>query len=368
MVNDIEHVASNHTGKIFEFLLFMFVFIILFCLECCAAKDVPAECMYICERSEINLFDVYKNQKCLEHLNKYVSCAADGSDHRRCCMFREVPSDCLHWCAGYKTQKMDYCLVSSARDVMSCFREGNKFLPSPPVRVQVDTYYSNSHLRIRWDDSPKNGDSEHWYWVYWKRVGTNDIDRERIETNSFELRNLESDATYEFVVKTSNYHGTSVLSKPLVIQMSSMSQARFLTSESEMISSVFMTFFFLLLIFGTIAIVVYYSHRNNILQIPKIRLGNGSPRGSCDNIGVSFENRAYVNSDNIPMREQSPTDSSPATIIAESTTSSASGSPASIARNNNGANREFANEFAIFASDQNNNPGQQGRVQINGLD
>lgn len=85
-------------------------------------------------------------------------------------MFREVAPECLHWCAGYKIQKMDYCLVSSARDIMSCFREGNKFLPSPPVNVRVHTIFSDNHVSIEWEDSGKNKDSTHWYWVYWKKV------------------------------------------------------------------------------------------------------------------------------------------------------------------------------------------------------
>lgn len=44
--------------------------------ECCQEKGIPAECMFVCTKKDINLFDVYKNQKCLEHLNKYITCAA----------------------------------------------------------------------------------------------------------------------------------------------------------------------------------------------------------------------------------------------------------------------------------------------------
>lgn len=255
-------------------------------------------------------------------------------------MFREVATECLHWCAGYKIQKMDFCLVSSARDIMSCFREGNKFLPSPPVNVHVQTIYSNDHISINWEDSEKNKDSTHWYWVYWKKVGTNEMDRERVERNNFELTNLEPDSTYEFVVKTSNYHGTSVLSKPLVINLSHM-KMEYLTSESRIISNVFLTFFLFLLVAASVAFAAYWSYKNNYLaKFRSSTSGNGS-----GNIGVSFENHAYNLEDTIQMQDTS--------------------TPTPVVSNGNGFRGSNQAATDLFNSDQNNNPnGQQPRVQI----
>nr|XP_046912345.1 Ig-like and fibronectin type-III domain-containing protein 1 isoform X1 [Dermatophagoides farinae] len=337
LVDDQEHVSKNYT-------------------ECCEKKNIPNECMFVCHKKEINLFDVYKNQKCLEHLNKYIYCAADGSDHRRCCMFREVATECLHWCAGYKIQKMDYCLVSSARDIMSCFREGNRFLPSPPRNVHVHSIYSNNHVLIEWEDSDKNRDSTHWYWVYWKKVGTNEMDRDRIEKNFYELTSLEPDSTYEFVIKTNNYHGTSIPSEPLVINLSRL-QAEYLTSDSQILTNVMLTLLFFLLIFAAIALVYYGSSKNRFLS--KFRSSNSSSlfggrrsTNNGSNIGVSFENHAYNLEDTIQMQEST-------------------GTRPTQNGNHHQSNNNIVEPVNLFgSSDQNNNPNinnnnnGQPRVQI----
>lgn len=270
-------------------------------------------------------------------------------------MFREVATECLHWCAGYKIQKMDFCLVSSARDIMSCFREGNKFLPSPPANVHVHVLYSDRVI-IEWEDSDKNRDSTHWYWVYWKKVGTNEMDRERVESNTFELTGLESDSTYEFVVKTSNYHGTSILSDPLVINLSRL-RAEYLTSEGQIITNVFLTFFFLMLIFASVAAVSYLTYKKNFLS--KFR------SSSCgNNIGVSFENRAYALEDTIQMQEanrQQPN----ATIVPNGQNGhGANGTAGSSSSSNSNGFGGARHESSLFNSDQNNNPNGQPRVQI----
>ena len=288
------------------------------------------------------------------HLNFFS--LVDGSDHRRCCMFREVATECLHWCAGYKIQKMDYCLVSSARDIMSCFREGNRFLPSPPRNVHVHSIYSNNHVLIEWEDSDKNRDSTHWYWVYWKKVGTNEMDRDRIEKNFYELTSLEPDSTYEFVIKTNNYHGTSIPSEPLVINLSRL-QAEYLTSDSQILTNVMLTLLFFLLIFAAIALVYYGSSKNRFLS--KFRSSNSSSlfggrrsTNNGSNIGVSFENHAYNLEDTIQMQEST-------------------GTRPTQNGNHHQSNNNIVEPVNLFgSSDQNNNPNinnnnnGQPRVQI----
>lgn len=81
IVEDTEHVPKNHTGtKCYQLTTTTTAkkSLIMFChfTECCQQKGIPNECMFVCNKRDINLFDVYKNQKCLEHLNKYVTCAA----------------------------------------------------------------------------------------------------------------------------------------------------------------------------------------------------------------------------------------------------------------------------------------------------
>lgn len=338
IVEDTEHVPKNHT-------------------ECCQQKGIPNECMFVCNKRDINLFDVYKNQKCLEHLNKYVTCAADGSDHRRCCMFREVAPECLHWCAGYKIQKMDYCLVSSARDIMSCFREGNKFLPAPPINVRVHTIHSHNHITIEWEDSGKNQDSTHWYWVYWKKVGTNEMDRDRVEENTYELTSLEPDSTYEFVVKTMNYHGTSQLSQPLIINMDNWSAEYRTSSAGQMVTNLFLTFFFLMLLFGTVAIVTFmsYRHKNKLWNRFRFR-SECNDSFADDNPVVSFENHAYDNAfgpegtaDHIQMQEQN---------------GSAQHSPSADQNNNRNNVQQQQQQQQPNNNGTNGTTAQQPRVQI----
>ena len=244
---------------------------------------------------------------------------------------------------------------------MSCFREGNKFLPAPPVNVHVHTLFSDNHISIEWQDATKNQDTTHWYWVYWKKVGTNEMDRDRVESNGYELTSLEPDSTYEFVVKTSNYHGTSILSEPLVINLSQLRKES-LTSENQMLTNVFLTLFFILFASGSVVLVAFIVYRNNFLS----KLGSPFGSSSCnDNIGVSFENHAYSLEDNLQMSEQNlSNDQTSATTITATTTNN----------NNNNGNTHRTNGFNnisntesnMFNSDQNNNPNRNGqpRVQI----
>lgn len=277
----------------------------------------------------------------------------DGSDHRRCCMFREVAPDCLHWCAGYKIQKMDYCLVSSARDIMSCIKEGNHFLPAPPNQVHVEGVDNEGRkVMVVWEDPAKNQDSSHWFWVYWKKVGTNEMDRERVESNRYVLRDLDPGATYEFVVKTTNYHGTSILSHPLVINVAQIS-SQYLTSDSGWLGNFILTTFMLALLIASACFLLYITYKNNYLSNLRPLVLNGVGGGrSSSSLGVSFENRAYNVEDNIPMEDANGTNQiNTATIVPSSTITNGNGHIG----NGNG-NAHFP--------DQNNNPNGQPRVQI----
>lgn len=259
---------------------------------------------------------------------------------------------------------MDFCLVSSARDIMSCFREGNRFLPSPPTNVRVHSIYSNNHVLIQWEDSEKNRDSTHWYWVYWKKVGNNEMDRDRVQTNYYELTSLEPDSTYEFVIKTVNYHGTSIPSEPLVINLAHL-QKEYLTSENQLITNIFLALLFLLLLLAAIAFIYYATSKNRFLS--KFRSTNHFRRhhnNNNNNIGVSFENHAYNLEDTIQMQENGHTTTLDTAIPA-------TGNNNGFVANNNTASTNI-NEANFFnnngtTSDPNNNingQSQQPRVQI----
>lgn len=94
--------------------------------------------------------------ECYQDMDKLMTCAADGSDHRSCCRRRGVPSDCIRWCAGLKVTKANLCSLSAAQDIMSCFDEGKALLPGPPVEVHVKHFVEKDKVLIEWDPPKKN--------------------------------------------------------------------------------------------------------------------------------------------------------------------------------------------------------------------
>ena len=97
---------------------------------------------------DIDIETALTRPKCFADLDKLMNCAAgmysitvlindllkqfycsDGSDHRQCCRRRQVPTGCLRWCAGLKVTIPSLCILSSAREIISCFQEGRALLP-----------------------------------------------------------------------------------------------------------------------------------------------------------------------------------------------------------------------------------------------
>ena len=93
---------------------------------------------------------------------------SDGSDHRQCCRRRNVPSGCLRWCAGLRVNIPSLCILSSARDIISCFQEGKALLPGPPKDVHVQKFGNNNNAIITWSPPEKNPDLVQWYRVFWR--------------------------------------------------------------------------------------------------------------------------------------------------------------------------------------------------------
>lgn len=136
-----------------------------------------------------------------------------------------------------------------------------------------------------------------------------------------------------------------------------------------MIGNVFLTFFFLLFLFGSIGLVAYFTYRNSPQLFAKFRGANSS---CTDSLGVSFENHAYSldeQNGGIQLQEQnggSNGSSNTATVMP----SNGNGGPRSNGHGNGAeANGHFGqNNQQPQPSDQNNNPnarnGGQPRVQI----
>lgn len=141
----------------------------------------------------------------------------DGSDHRQCCRRRQVSNACLRWCAGLRVTSTSFCLSSSARDITACFSEGKALLPGPPRDVQIKEFLGDNNVKITWEAPIKNPDLVQWYRVFWRPVGSRDLKQDQTDWTYFELTNLNNDQTYEFVVKSGNRHGLSLISDPLII-------------------------------------------------------------------------------------------------------------------------------------------------------
>ena len=225
--------------------------------------------------------------------NNQLVNSTDGSDHRECCQRRDVSRECLHWCAGYKVSKPSLCLLSSARDIVSCFREGNAVLPSAPRNIRVHELFTDNRVVVAWEKPEKNSDAVQWYNVYWKRVGSKDLDSDRTGKTQYELRTLDPSATYEILVKSSNYYGTSSLADPLVINIKSLqSQNEAINRSMLKILIATLTTILVMIIIGLFG---YYVFKNyNLLR---------KFRSNDPGFGVSFENQGYLN-DGLQLQDQ----------------------------------------------------------------
>ena len=225
---------------------------------------------------------------------------SDGSDHVLCCQNSGVPRDCLHWCAGYQVEKPSICLLSSLRQVLSCFKEGNKFLPSAPTHIRIKEFNNNKNVIITWNPPLKNSENVQWYTIIWKEFGKNEFQSDRTDKLYYEITNLNPNQIYEVFIKASNYQGSSTLTDPIVINFKFV-----LMNEG---SGHFLKYFFNVLIGLAIlislvliaGIFIYYSCNNQNL-LNKLRL-NG--QNAQNEFGVSFENQGYVNDlDRVQLRD-----------------------------------------------------------------
>ncbi|XP_054159728.1 Ig-like and fibronectin type-III domain-containing protein 2 [Oppia nitens] len=265
--------------------------------SCCQNEGVPEICLPVCKQ-EIDFNMLFNRPQCFSELNKFMFCAADGSDHRDCCLRRDVSRDCLHWCAGYKVSKPSLCLLSSVRDILSCFKEGNALLPSMPLNVRVGELLSDNKVVISWEKPAKNSEAVQWYNVYWKRVGSKDLDSDRTDQLGYELHNLDPHQTYEFLVKSSNYYGTSALADPLVINIRQIEMEN--EDFNRSVLKILLFSIIVMIIMVVMGVIGYYAFkRTNLLN---------KFRSNDPGFGVSFANQGYVN-DSLQMQDNTYRDS-----------------------------------------------------------
>jgi len=215
------------------------------------------------------------------HLIVTYTFLLDGRDHRQCCRTKKVAPQCLRWCAGLKLTSFDACLIYSSREIVSCFQEGKVLLPGPPRGLHYCKFSTSNKVIVEWEPPASNSELVQYYRVFWRPIGSRDLNRGQTNDLFFEINDLESDKMYEFVVKSGNHHGLSVYTDPLVISLKDVKSSALGNKLLKVFSGI--AFFAVLIIFGVGGAIYVYK---NYYTSRKIRSG-----------GVSFENPSYMKED-----------------------------------------------------------------------
>ena len=130
-----------------------------------------------------------------------------------------------------------------------------------------------------------------WYRVFWRPVGSRDLNRNQTDQPFFELHGLDSSKMYEFVVKAGNHHGLSLFTDPLVISMANYRSSSAGSRLLKLLAGV-SGLAILVIVVGAAAAYAYrseYFHRFNPIQRLRSHGGPSTPPR-----GVSFENPSYM--------------------------------------------------------------------------
>lgn len=248
---------------------------------CCKQQNVSSDCLDICSFS-IDFDTMLRKPYCLPEFHKLMKCASDGSDHRHCCHSKGVPNDCINWCRGQPVEKTEICALSQSREIIGCFHEGSKNLPSPPRNIVV-RLTSKSSAMVFWEPPTKNPETVELYRVFWRPLGSKETMKNDTVETKLSLNNLVGGTTYELVVKAGNSNGTSHLTEPLrfatadeVIIETSMRRSSGATEVVGIIIAV-------VIVCAILGLVLLVLKKKNFLLPPK---NPNSPT-------VSFENPFY---------------------------------------------------------------------------
>lgn len=166
--------------------------------ECCVAQNVSKACMSAC--SFYIDFDVVKDlPECLVDFDKLMKCAADGSDHRTCCAAANVPRNCLNWCRGEPINGyMGTCILQYTKTIIECFQLNRELLPGPPKNLNAKVI-SDDEVMITFDAPQKNAHMVEGYRIYWHEIDS--VDDENKMDRSGTIYNMHSSDTTELMVK-----------------------------------------------------------------------------------------------------------------------------------------------------------------------
>uniref|UniRef100_T1JD05 Uncharacterized protein n=1 Tax=Strigamia maritima TaxID=126957 RepID=T1JD05_STRMM len=249
--------------------------------SCCIEEKVHPDCMDACT-FDIDIEAVMNKENCVSELSKLISCAADGSDHRRCCQTWGIPKRCIGLCQGKQLLSFNVplCILSWSKQIVACFQEGKQILPGVPENLRAKALTANSVL-VQWDPPTKNPHMVQFYRVIAKPLNQKKAVKVRNDTHGLSLvmTGLIHGLNYEFVIKAGNHYGSSVTSQPFKVNLLDAKLLEVIEKDSDYTVAIIVGIVLTVLLCVVVVIVIVYF---------KKRLHPPPPDT------VSFENPSYM--------------------------------------------------------------------------
>jgi len=250
--------------------------------DCCVKQNVTEDCLDICAFS-IDFDTMLRKPQCIPQFQQLMSCASDGSDHRHCCSTGGVPGICLNWCRGEVVEETEVCALEHSRTIIGCFHEGQENLPGPPKNLKIVPLDRSSAV-VTWDKPSKNPGAVEIYRVFWRPVGAKGSNKSDIVENKIVLHELESETSYEIVVKAGNAKGTSQLTEPVYFKTTEALSATQAPQKSGAGNAIGVVIAVLIIIVAIISVLYVLHKKNLIVFIVK----------KPDTPSIAFENPFYA--------------------------------------------------------------------------
>ncbi|XP_060606728.1 Ig-like and fibronectin type-III domain-containing protein 1 [Ruditapes philippinarum] len=194
--------------------------------DCCVTNGVEKCALPFCDTST-SILDLIKitiadNGDCISrNILQILKCGQDGRNHLGCCMRNGLSDLCQNLCKGWgEDDGTDYTSCISDAQIMSyitCFKEGNALLPSPPT--DVSAINTGNSLLVTWQPPHDNPDVVVGYKVQYMEEGSdvlNSTSLLRLNSLVKELTNLELNVVYEIQVVAIASSGASQPSLPIL--------------------------------------------------------------------------------------------------------------------------------------------------------
>ncbi|XP_074647690.1 Ig-like and fibronectin type-III domain-containing protein 2 [Tubulanus polymorphus] len=187
---------------------------------CCEKRNVTADCLDACTVDIDATFLQDNFNKCVNHVNSAILCAADGKDHSSCCKSIGVPSYCTHYCSGHPVSynRILDCMMYMSK-IVNCMEQGRHILPSKPRNLRGNA--ENSAIFIEWDVPANQPGYVQYYLISYKAyVHSREIDEQLKVGRSlkmYRIRHLIAGIKYYISLEAVNHYGRSHPSDTLII-------------------------------------------------------------------------------------------------------------------------------------------------------